>query len=329
MAKDESLLSEVWRWLPVFRAVAEVENVSKAARNLGLSAAATSRALAKVEAAVERELFDRRGRQLSLNPHGAELLDAVRRATKLLDDAVGQLNAHAPRGLVRVGSVGQLAGLFLLPAVRALAESHPEIELSISHLEPEEALRRLSDGSLDWFLALNVSVGSPFEAAALGELQLALYAGRRHPLFPQVQPSLTEILRHGFVAQRRPALMRSVWPKEHKRRVSLQTDAHAVSLEACLSGSHLMVMERLIAAPHVARGELREYPAPFLEPVQLVLLRNGERPSRSAETAVGAAIEAAARAVLNPRRRSVDDGGSRARPRASPRSSAGGRRRSA
>lgn len=298
MAEPRGTLTEVWRWLPVFRRVAELENVSSAARSLGLSAPAVSRALQKVEQAIGRELFDRRGRKLMLNPHGASLLAAVREAELNLEGAVTALVDGRPRGVVRLGAVGQLARAFLLPAVKVLGEEHPEVEISIVHLDPEEALRRLREGALDWFLALNVTVGEPLLATPLGRLELAIYAGRAHPLFLGAEPSLERLLSHGFVAQRRPGLMRSVWPTGQKRKITLQTDAHALALEACLAGSHLMVMERVIARPFVEDGQLRELPAPFLEAAQMSLIRNAQWVERPADREVGLAIRRVVQGAL-------------------------------
>lgn len=298
MSDDQDTLAQIWRWLPAFRLVAEVENVSKAGRLLGLSAPAVSRALQKVEQALGQQLFDRRGRQLKLNPHGAALLSALRDTELRLRQVLGELSGHRPQGLVRLGVVGQLARTFLLPAVRRLGEVHPEISLSIVHLDPADALTALRDGALDWFLALNVAVGEPLEVVHLGHLELAIYAGQGHPLFEGPEPELERTLSYGFVAQRRPGLMRSVWPSGQKRRVSLQTDSHALALEACLAGTHLMVMERVIARRPLEEGLLREFRAPFLQPASLVLVRNTRFAERPAQVVVGQAIQAAAQASL-------------------------------
>jgi DNA-binding transcriptional LysR family regulator len=75
--------------------------------------------------------------------------------------------------------------------------------------------------------------------------------------------------------------MRSVWPSGIKRRVTLQTDSHAVALDACLGGSHLMAMERVIARPLLAEARLRELDISLLPAAKLVLIRH-ERKTPSA-----------------------------------------------
>ncbi|MFO0723553.1 MAG: LysR family transcriptional regulator [Myxococcota bacterium] len=289
--RDDTLL-EVWRWLPLFRLVAETESVTRASRAFAVSPPAVSRALKQVETAIGVQLFDRRGRRMILNPQGHALLQAVAEAEARLGAVLGDLGDQEAAGHVRIGTVGQLGRVFIAPAVRSLAEEHPRLEVSITHLEPAEALERLKGSSLDLFLALNVSVGDPLRAQRLAELEIGIYAGRGHPLFQASRVTHAAIAEHPFAAQLRPGLMRSVWPSELKRRVTLQTDAHAVALEACLSGSHLMAMERVIAKPLLDEGRLRELDASLLPAAKLVLVqKSGRAPSKIVARVAQAIVE--------------------------------------
>lgn len=286
-----SMLATVWKWLPVFRSVAETQSVSQAARALGVSPPAISRALKQIESAIGRELFDRKGRQILLNPHGEALLEALREIDVRLEAVIDRLADRDASGAVRLGAVGQLGRAFLLPAVRQLSEEHPRLQLSIVHLEPEQAIEQLKAGMLDLFLALNVAVGEPLTATRLADLELAVHAGRGHPLFDVESATAEEIREHGFVAQRRPGLMRSIWPSTLKRTVTLETDSHAIALEACLTGSHLMVMERAIAASLVAEGKLRELGTALFEPARLVVLQHAHAAQHALLDKVVAAIQ--------------------------------------
>ncbi len=274
MGEARDILSNVWKWLPVFRSVAETQSVSQAARVLGVSPPAVSRALQQLEAGIGRELFDRKGRQIVLNPDGEVLLEALREVDVRLEAVIERLADRDASGAVRLGSMGQLGRAFLLPAIRLLSERYPRLQLSIVHHEPELAIEQLKAGMLDLYLALNVSVGEPLSAVRLADLELAVYAGRTHPLFSALEMRPEDLEQHGFAAQRRPGLMRSIWPSTLKRTVTLETDSHAIALDACLAGSHLMVMERVIAAPMVAQGELRELRVDALEPARLSLCRH-------------------------------------------------------
>ena len=62
------------RQLEVFVAIARLENVSAAARQLAMSQSATSTALAELERQFDLKLFDRVGKSLRLNELGRDLL---------------------------------------------------------------------------------------------------------------------------------------------------------------------------------------------------------------------------------------------------------------
>ena len=59
------------RQLEIFRAICQEGAITHAARRIGLSQAATSQALAELEKQLERRLFDRRGRRISVNAPAA------------------------------------------------------------------------------------------------------------------------------------------------------------------------------------------------------------------------------------------------------------------
>jgi DNA-binding transcriptional LysR family regulator len=276
MPPTRDILLEIWGWLPLFRRVAETQSVSRAASGRGLSAPTVSRAVTSLEKSMGRRLFDRRGRKMVLNLHGEALLAAVTEAEDRLALTVGGISDRATGGVVRLASVGQYGRVFLARAARSLAKEFPDVQLSIVHADPDAALRALKERTLDLFLAANVIVTEPLVSVHLAKLRVSTYAGSGHPLFQGPQPTVEEVLSHGFAAQPKPSMMKSVWPRSLKRKVSLSADSHSVALEACLEGGHLVVMERLVAAPYVREGRLRELSAISFEPMFLQLCWHSE-----------------------------------------------------
>jgi DNA-binding transcriptional LysR family regulator len=277
MDQEQKLLREIWRWLPLFRLVAETESITRASEAFEVTPPSVSRALAQVEEALGRKLFDRAGRRLSLNPDGRVLLASVEQAQSIVQQVIDDLSDLDAAGHVRLATIGQLGRVFLAPAMHTVLTKHPRLEVSIVHIEPDEAIERLNSRTLDLYLALNVAVSEPLHAARLAELEVGIYAGRGHRLFGKSGLTLEEITAHPFAAQIRPRLMRSVWPAATPRKVTLQTDSHALALESCLSGSHLMAMERVIAEPMLKAGQLFELNHDALPPARLVLCRRADR----------------------------------------------------
>ena len=75
-------VAQLWDWLPAFRAVAETQHLPTAARAMGVSPSALSRAVGLLEDAVGHPLFERVGRRIVLNEQGARFLGAVRDAMR-------------------------------------------------------------------------------------------------------------------------------------------------------------------------------------------------------------------------------------------------------
>ncbi len=119
--------------LRFFEAAARHESFSKAAAELGVTAAAVAYRVRALEEHLEAPLFERRQRGVLLNPRGRTYLTEVQR---ILADFHGVSERHSrqPRR-VRIVSVEAVAEKWLLPRLAALEAAHPGIviELETNH----------------------------------------------------------------------------------------------------------------------------------------------------------------------------------------------------
>ena len=109
-------------------------SLSAAARALGITPAAASATLKRVEAQLGTRLFERSTRAMRLTPQGQILLDYATRAFELLDEGESQLAADRATlvGTVRVAAPSDLSRTVLLPLFDAFMEAHPGIHLQLS-----------------------------------------------------------------------------------------------------------------------------------------------------------------------------------------------------
>ena len=91
--------------LKYFRAVAEQEHVTKAAKKLFVSQSALSRAVTQLEEELGVALFHRQGRAVILSRHGKTFLDFVTRAQGILEAGRRQLREESGKetGTVALG----------------------------------------------------------------------------------------------------------------------------------------------------------------------------------------------------------------------------------
>lgn len=108
--------------------------LTAAARALGITPAAASATLKRLEAQLGTRLFERSTRAMRLTPQGQILLDYAARAFELLDE--GQSQVHADRatlvGTVRVAAPSDLTRNVLLPLLDEFMQAHPGLQLQLS-----------------------------------------------------------------------------------------------------------------------------------------------------------------------------------------------------
>ena len=108
-------------------------SLTAAAERLGISPAAVSKSLAKLEQQLGVRLFNRSTRRLSITQEGQRFLADARTALRLLDQAVADVSqsAQEPAGRVRI-SVGIAFGRrWVLPALPAITAAHPGLTIDV------------------------------------------------------------------------------------------------------------------------------------------------------------------------------------------------------
>lgn len=242
-------LSQIWNWLPAFRVVAESEHLPTAAKALGVSPPALSRAIGLLEDRVGAELFSRHRRRLTLNDAGRELLDAVRLAMRGVDDGWDRATDAAPSGPVTVAIDSGAAGLLLPPALAALATQFPEV---VPHIVggPERGLEAaLLDGRIDLALTEQTITSPRLRNERLRAIPVHLYCADSSPLARARRPSRATILKHPFVAPGRA--QSDSWPSATPRQIGVVTDSVTWAVALCASGAWIAALpESVETLPH-------------------------------------------------------------------------------
>jgi len=145
----------------LFVEAARLGSLSAAGRKLGLSAAAASARLTKLEAAVGARLFERSTRQLRLSGEGQVYLAHCQEALGALDDgrAALQSGTTRARGKIRVSATSDFGRHTLKAWLDGFMALYPEVTLALTlsdsladliHDEIDLALRfgRPADGSV-------------------------------------------------------------------------------------------------------------------------------------------------------------------------------------
>lgn len=139
------------RRLLIFREIARSGSISGAARALGWTQPAVSQHLRALERQAGVALLLRGAGGVELTEPGRVLLERAEAVAGHLHMAEEEL-AHLTdlrRGRVRLAAYPSGAATLVPPALAALREQHPEVDVSLAEAEPPEALALLRAGEVD------------------------------------------------------------------------------------------------------------------------------------------------------------------------------------
>lgn len=196
--------------LRVLVQTAQAGSLSGAARALGITPAAASATLKRLESQLGARLFERSTRALRLTPQGQTLLDYASRALDLLAEGESLVAAEggALVGLLRVAAPSDLTRSTLLPWFDEFLDAHPGVQLNLSVGDrPLDVMR----DEVDVALRYGPLADSRLVARLLAMSRPLLWASpdylRRHPA-PQVPQDL---LQHNCLSFHRSGRHQRVW----------------------------------------------------------------------------------------------------------------------
>ena len=129
----------------LFLGIVEAGSISAAARARGISTAALSKRLARLEERLSARLVHRTTRRLALTPAGQDLHDALlplRTSLKAAEERVSGRHAHV-RGPLRVTAPTSFGRMHVVPHVPSFLTKHPDVRLQ---LELSDEFADLLDG---------------------------------------------------------------------------------------------------------------------------------------------------------------------------------------
>lgn len=171
------------------RLLAELVRQSRltdAASALGITQPAASRLMSEIEHVAGAEIYVRSGRGIELTEVGRKLGERCVRVLQELTDAALDVEHHVSgqRGHVNIGSVTGPAVEYVLPAIRHIRLSYPEISVSVE-IGPSVVLApMLEDGRLDFSLSRVPLNADPdlFDERPLRREPACMVARLDHPL---------------------------------------------------------------------------------------------------------------------------------------------------
>ncbi|WP_318205172.1 LysR family transcriptional regulator [Streptomyces sp. SCL15-4] len=242
--------------LRYFQAVARHQHISRAAEELRVAQPSVSRTIRRLETDLGVPLFDRQGRRIRLNDHGAAFLARVDRVLAELDDARREMADAAGPGPGRVAVAAetllQLSGV--LSAFRAL---RPGVRVRLFQAPVDAMHRHLRSAEVDFAIASQPIAGPGLRTLELVREEVLLAVPTGHPLAGRASVTVAELAGEDFVSTRtghwQRALLERLFAREGLTpRVVCEGDEAAATPELAGAGLGLCLL------PAVARRAIGE-----------------------------------------------------------------------
>jgi LysR family transcriptional regulator, benzoate and cis,cis-muconate-responsive activator of ben and cat genes len=255
------------RHLRYFIAVAEEENVTRAAERLHVSQPPLSRQIHDLEAELGVPLFDRTGKSLQLNAAGKVfLVEALQTVQALTDD-------H--QQVIDVGYAPSLSVQILPQILRVFEQAQPHVRVRLHDLSSGEMQQGLRDGSLQAaFLALpDGTARGDLSCLKLQSHPVCVAMPAHHPLAKKRKITLAELSSHRLVGYSRhdyaeyhqwlETLMRSL---PRKPVLAEEYDSMTSLITAIESGRGIALVSKSLSCfsgPRLQYRPLTPAPVPF------------------------------------------------------------------
>jgi DNA-binding transcriptional LysR family regulator len=265
------------RHLRYFVAVAEAENVSRAALKLHVSQPGISRQIRDLEDEIGFQLFERSAKSIKLTNAGKTFLVEAKAVLQRADEAVKTARAIATgvQGELHVGYAPSPTSRILPPALREFQSELPNVRVKLHDCSSEEMLSGLREGKLQIAFLVRPTAkmlrGLHFEELMRDPIRVAV--APNHPLARKRSVSLAEVAREPLVIYSRVE-----YPEAHdqleqmfasvkaKPRIAEEHDGVASLIAGVESGAGVALVPESIACISGPRLKLVRV-LPALEPL--------------------------------------------------------------
>jgi DNA-binding transcriptional LysR family regulator len=145
--------------LRAFLTVVEAGGVTRAAALLGMSQAAVSQQIKRLESALDCSLFGREGRRLALAPAGERLLAPARRMVLQNDELLSAMRTPSFEGEVRLGVPYDIIASIVPPILRGFAKAQPRVRVSLVCEDSRIVREALRAAAIDLALTTETECG--------------------------------------------------------------------------------------------------------------------------------------------------------------------------
>lgn len=205
------------KWLDAFLATSEHQNIAAAAEHLGLTAAAVSSSIRKLEDTLHTVLFERTPNAIIPSAFGQSLTDYAKLARSYLRHACDELAGlqGVNRGRLIIGTLPFVRTIIVPRAITSILEAYPYLDVATIEGPYEDLVAALRCGDID--LMVGALRGRAADKDLLEEsilndnLSAVVRAG--HPLLDRTKLQWQDLLAFQWILPRQKTPTRTLFEK--------------------------------------------------------------------------------------------------------------------
>ena len=270
--------------LRTFTTVIDSGSITAAAEQLGLTASAVSRTLARLEDKLGTTLLNRTTRRMKLTEEGQFFLDSARHILAQMDELEERLalRQQRPAGRLRINAASPFMLHAVVPHIDAFRAQYPDIELQ---LNTNDLNIDLLEQSTDVAIRIGTLSDSTLHARPLGSSRLNLLASPAYLEKHGAPQSVEDLARHSLLGFTQPESL-NVWPLPHAGGESLaitpdlSASSGATLRQLALAGQGIVCLAGFMTCHDIAAGRLvkvlPELVRETRQPINAVYYRNSQ-----------------------------------------------------
>jgi DNA-binding transcriptional LysR family regulator len=242
----------------LFLGIVEAGSISAAARARGMSTAALSKRLARLEDRLSVRLINRTTRRLALAPAGQDLRDALlpmRAALQAAEDRISGKLALV-RGPLHITAPTSFGRMHVVPCLPAFLADNPDVKIS---LDLSDEFADLLDGSCDLAIRIGARIGTGLVGHRLGSSRRILCAAPTYLATFGEPRTLQDLRRHRLLATTAQLPWQLDGPEgtvSHQGQSFVQTNSSEVVCELALGGCGIALRSLWDVNEELRRGAL-------------------------------------------------------------------------
>ncbi|WP_066425020.1 LysR family transcriptional regulator [Anabaena sp. 4-3] len=223
--------------LQAFLAIAETGSFQKAAKKCGVTQSTISRQIQSLEADLGVELFHR-SNHAKLTLGGERLLPRARKICQEWETATQELTdlVAGKQPELCVAAIHSLCGSYLPPILQKFCRDYPDVQLRVTSLGSDRALKVLKDGLVDLAIVMNnrfLTTGREMVVEVLYDEPIEVLIAANHPLAQHEFVPWSELVRYPQVVFKDGyGMQRLIQEKFERLEATLQAALEVNTLDA-------------------------------------------------------------------------------------------------